>query len=47
MDIAEFSVRRPVATWMRILIFVLLGGIALGRLPVELLPNVAPPRSMS
>ena len=43
MDIAEFSVRRPVATWMRILIFVLLGGIAFFRLPIELLPNVSPP----
>lgn len=43
MDIAEFSVRRPVATWMRILIFVMLGGIAYFQLPVELLPDVTPP----
>lgn len=43
MDIAKFSVDRPVATWMRILIFVLLGAIAFVRLPIELLPDVAPP----
>ena len=43
MDIAKISVERPVATWMRILIFVLLGAIAFTQLPVELLPDVAPP----
>lgn len=43
MDIAKISVDRPVATWMRILIFVLLGAIAFVQLPVELLPDVAPP----
>lgn len=43
MDIAEISVKRPVATWMRILIFVLLGAIAYTQLPVELLPNVNRP----
>ena len=40
MDIAEVSVKRPVATWMRILIFVLLGAIAYTQLPIELLPSV-------
>jgi HAE1 family hydrophobic/amphiphilic exporter-1 len=43
MDIAKLSVDRPVATWMRILVFVLLGAIAFTQLPVELLPDVAPP----
>lgn len=43
MDIAKFSVDRPVATWMRILIFVLLGAISFTQLPVELLPDVSPP----
>lgn len=43
MDIAEISVKRPVATWMRILIFMLLGAIAYTQLPVELLPSVVRP----
>lgn len=43
MDIAELSVKRPVATWMRILIFVLLGAIAYTQLPIELLPSVNRP----
>jgi HAE1 family hydrophobic/amphiphilic exporter-1 len=43
MDLAKLSVDRPVATWMRILIFVLLGAIAFVQLPVELLPDVSPP----
>jgi hydrophobic/amphiphilic exporter-1 (mainly G- bacteria), HAE1 family len=43
MDIAEVSVKRPVATWMRILIFMLLGAIAYTQLPVELLPSVNRP----
>ncbi|MFA5506481.1 MAG: efflux RND transporter permease subunit [Vulcanimicrobiota bacterium] len=43
MDIAETSVSRPVATWMRILIFMLLGAIAYTQLPIELLPSVVRP----
>lgn len=43
MDVAAFSVHRPVATWMRILIFVMLGGIAFTQLSVELLPDVTRP----
>lgn len=43
MNFAEFSVRRPVATWMRLLIFMLLGAISLTQLPIELLPRVTPP----
>lgn len=43
MDIAEISVKRPVATWMRILIFMLLGAIAYTQLPIELLPSVNRP----
>lgn len=43
MDIAQLSVERPVATWMRILIFVLLGAIAYTQLAVELLPDVSRP----
>lgn len=43
MDIAAISVNRPVATWMRILIFVMLGAIAYTQLPVELLPDITRP----
>lgn len=43
MNIAKLSIDRPVATWMRILIFVLLGAIGFTQLPVELLPDVSPP----
>lgn len=43
MSLAQISVDRPVATWMRILVFVLLGAIAFTQLPVELLPDVSPP----
>ncbi len=43
MDIASISVNRPVATWMRILIFMLLGAIAYTQLPIELLPSVNRP----
>ena len=43
MNIASFSVGRPVATWMRILIFILLGAIAYTQLPIELLPSVNRP----
>ncbi len=44
MDIAKFSVQRPIATTMRLLIFVLMGAIAYTQLSVELLPEVEPPR---
>lgn len=43
MDIARLSVSRPIATWMRILVFVLLGAIAYTQLAVELLPSVNRP----
>lgn len=43
MDIAELSVLRPVATWMRILIFVVMGALAYTQLPVELLPDITRP----
>ncbi len=43
MDIAQFSVSRPVGTWMRILIFMLLGALAYFQLPIELLPSVVRP----
>lgn len=43
MNIARFSVTRPVAVMMRILSLVLLGAICLTLLPVDLLPNVTLP----
>ncbi|HEX3000418.1 MAG TPA: efflux RND transporter permease subunit, partial [Armatimonadota bacterium] len=43
MNIAHFSVRRPVAVTMWISSLVLLGAICLTRLPVDLLPQVSNP----
>lgn len=43
MNIAQFSVTRPVAVTMRILALVLLGAVCYLRLPVDLLPNVTLP----
>ncbi len=43
MNIAQLSVTRPVTVTMRIAALVLLGVVALMRLPVDLLPNVSIP----
>ncbi|MBS1714840.1 MAG: efflux RND transporter permease subunit [Armatimonadetes bacterium] len=43
MNIARFSVTRPVAVTMRIAALVLLGAICLVRLPIDLLPKVTIP----
>jgi HAE1 family hydrophobic/amphiphilic exporter-1 len=43
MNIAGFSVTRPVAVTMRIAALVLLGAVCFTRLPVDLLPNVTLP----
>src|ERR1044071_275050 len=43
MNIARFSVTRPVAVTMRIASLVLLGFICLTKLPVDLLPKVSLP----
>jgi len=43
MNIARFSVTRPVAVTMRILALVLLGAVCYTRLAVDLLPNVTLP----
>lgn len=43
MNIAQFSVTRPVAVTMRIAALVLLGAVCLTKLPVDLLPKVSLP----
>ena len=43
MNLAQFSVTRPVAVTMRIAALVLLGIVCYTRLPVDLLPNVSLP----
>src|SRR4028119_905361 len=43
MNVAQFSVTRPVAVTMRIAALVLLGAVCFTRLPVDLLPNVSLP----
>lgn len=44
MNLPRFSVKRPVMTLMVTLIVVVLGSVALGRLPINLLPDVEVPR---
>ena len=43
MNTARFSVHRPVFTTMVTLIVIILGGIALTRLPVDLMPDITFP----
>lgn len=43
MNIARFSVTRPVAVTMRIAALVLFGAISFGRLPLDLLPEISLP----
>lgn len=43
MSLAEFSVKRPVATMMFYLIVILLGAVAFTRLPIDLLPEITFP----
>jgi HAE1 family hydrophobic/amphiphilic exporter-1 len=43
MNLARFSVGRPVFTTMVTLIVVIVGGVALDRLPIDLMPDVADP----
>ncbi len=43
MNIAKFSVERPVAVTMRIAALVLLGAVCLTKIPIDLLPSVSIP----
>ena len=43
MNIARFSVARPVFTIMLVLIVLILGGVALVRLPIDLMPDITNP----
>jgi len=43
MTISEFSIRRPVFTVMIMLIIIIVGGVALSRLPVDLMPEITYP----
>ncbi len=43
MTISEFSIRRPVFTVMITLIIILVGAVALSRLPVDLMPEITYP----
>ena len=44
MSIPRFAIQRPVMMMMLSFIVILLGGISLSRLPVDLLPDLAPAR---
>ena len=43
MNISRFAVNRPVFTVMAVLIIVILGGVALSRLPIDLMPDITYP----
>ncbi|MBM4081039.1 MAG: efflux RND transporter permease subunit, partial [Planctomycetes bacterium] len=43
MNLAKFSVHRPIFTTMVALIVIILGGISLVRLPIDLLPDITYP----
>lgn len=43
MNIAQFSVHRPIFTIMVVLIVVILGGVSLLRLPIDLMPDISYP----
>jgi HAE1 family hydrophobic/amphiphilic exporter-1 len=43
MGLADFSVRRPVAITMIVLVFVVLGAVALRKMPVEFFPEIEQP----
>ena len=43
MNLAKFSIKRPVTTLMIILIIIVLGGISFARLGIDLLPDISLP----
>ena len=43
MNLPELSVKRPVTVIMMTLIVIILGGVSLGRLPIDLLPAMEIP----
>jgi len=43
MNLASFSVRRPVLVMMVVLIVIVLGAISLSRLPIDLMPDISYP----
>lgn len=43
MNLSRFSVERPIFTTMIMLILLLMGGVALSRLPIDLMPDISYP----
>ncbi len=43
MNVAKFSIHRPIFTTMVTLIVVIIGGISLARLPIDLMPDITNP----
>jgi len=43
MKLSEFSIRRPIFTWMVTLVVIIIGMVSLTRLPVDLMPEVVFP----
>lgn len=44
MNLSRFAVRHPIFIIMAALIVVILGGVSLGRLPIDLMPDITLPR---
>ena len=43
MKLSRFAVRRPIFTIMGTFIVMILGGVSLGRLPIDLMPDITYP----
>ena len=43
MNLSEFSIKRPIFTIMIVLVVIVLGGLALSRLPIDLMPDITYP----
>ncbi|MGZ5439948.1 MAG: efflux RND transporter permease subunit, partial [Candidatus Aminicenantales bacterium] len=43
MKLSEFSIRRPIFTWMVTLVVIIIGLVSLSRLPVDLMPEIVYP----
>jgi len=43
MRLSEFSIRRPIFTWMVTLVVIIIGLVSLSRLPVDLMPEIVYP----
>ena len=43
MKLSEFSIKRPIFTWMVTFVVIIIGLVSLARLPVDLMPEIIYP----